>query len=600
VVGKLHELLDDVEVGTFQNADGDTVTITMTRDELIKRYMELQDTSLSESFIEGMAYTQEIIDGIRNKMTEEDVVFAQLQLDFYQQYYNRVNEVYRQMYGVKLPHNPFYSPIRREGITERNTGHGDFLQEIQGRASVTTGALKNRVKNIKPIARRGATTVLQTHITHMEHFMAWAEKMREMQAVFNDSSVRTAIKTNHGQDILGVVDGFMDDMARGSEARAFRVQVWDRLRGKFSRAVLAVKPSIFVKQLTSFIAYADSMPTGQFAKGQVNFWKNPVDNAKFLLKNSTMLKTRGQNITRDLAVAMKSDEHSFFREKSSFLNSLTLNIKAGDQGAIIAGGWSLYKFHHDEAIKAGKTEEQAVIAGIEEFEKVTESTQQSAELAELSQFQRGGSIAKLLTMFKSTPNQYFRKELGAIRGIISGRGSTKQHVKTILIFHFLLPMLFQYVSDFFRFNKEEQKRAAILGSFNGIFIAGDMLQELIDVAVGAKNYPSEVAIAGIKDDLLKTMRVIQMDDIETDDVIGAIRGMAGATGSAIGAPLKQVVDMGDALKKVFEGDYEVGLGQFLGWSPYILEQAFEEEKDPFKREKKKEKKPEKKKRKKKK
>lgn len=579
VIKHIAELNKEVELGTFKNADGKDVELVFTRDELIKRHMEMQDPTLTETFDEGMGYTQEIKDAITDKLTKEDIAFAEAQLAFYRSYYSGVNDVYREMYGVNLPKNEFYSPIKREGVAEAVTGAGDFLQDITSRASVAGSSLKSRVKNVHPLKQRGSTSVMEQHVTQMEHFKAWAEKLRDMQTVFNDPQVRTAMELNHGRDIIGVVDSFLNDMARGSEARAFRTAALDKLRARFSRAVLSVKPSIFVKQLTSFLAYADSVPVGSFTKGQIDFWKAPVEHTKFLLEESTMLKTRGQNINRDLAVALKSDEYNFFREKASFLNSLTLNIKAGDQGAIVAGGWSAYKHHYDNAIKEGKTEEEAKKIGIEEFERITESTQQSAELSEQSAFQRGGSIAKLFTMFLSTPNQYFRKELGAVRNTLAGRGSMKQHAKTIFIFHFMLPMLFQFVSDFFRFNKEQQLRAALLGSLNGWFIVGDALDYLLRKALGQQTFNSEISLYSISNDMGKAIDLLlkDPDEVDTDDVMRGIRGFAGATGSLTGTPLKQGVDAAAAVDKVFEGEYEQGIGQFLGWSPYVMEQATAEE-----------------------
>ncbi len=85
-------------------------------------------------------------DAIEGFLSEKDKAFAQEQLKFYTEFYNEVNPIYREMYGIDLPFNPFYSPIVREGVSTKGEAV-DFLGEMQHRRSIATGNLKARVKN---------------------------------------------------------------------------------------------------------------------------------------------------------------------------------------------------------------------------------------------------------------------------------------------------------------------------------------------------------------------------------------------------------------------------------------------------------------------
>lgn len=563
LVRKFRDDAKEESLGTFKNGFGQEVEITFTKAEARKRWLEMQDESLQDTLTDGMGYTQEIRSAIEGFLTEQDKAFARAQLSFYQEYYSGVNEVYSDIYGVALPQNDTYSPIRREGIDrELSDGFGEFFQEIATRSTITSGSLKSRVKNIKPLAKRADVAVLEEHVAEMEHFKAWALKMRDLNAVFGDATFRTAVIREYGQEMLAMVDNFTKDFTRGGSELASRLGILDKLRGNYTRGVLAIKPSIGIKQLTSFIAYADAIPVKDFSVGVADFWTNPVKHTRILMQ-SEMLRNRGEHMERDVKTAVNSDAYASFRKSKSFLNTLMMNIQIGDQGAIITGGWSVYKYWLP---KVGH--EKALL----KFEQVTSITQQSGDLSKQSYWQRGGSYAKLFTMFKSSPNQYFRKELGAIRGIVTGRGSKVQHAKTIVIFHFLLPMFFQWVSDWFQWDPEEQKRAAILGSFNGIFIFGDLLDSLIRTSLGLRVFDNEIAIYSIGDDISKAIKLIGDDDITTEDVFKAIRGMAGATGSITGVPLKQPVDATLGIGRILNGDYERGISTFLGWSPYTIEE----------------------------
>jgi hypothetical protein len=564
VLGRIKEDSKPIELGTFTDRNNNEIELVFTRAEARKRWMEMQDPSLEQTFAEGMAYTEDMKAAIAGALTPQDKAFAQKQLDFYAEYYDTINEVYREQYGIDLAKNDNYSPIRREGIsTEEPLGFGDFLQEINLRGSVAGGSLKARVANILPIQQQSDVGVLEQHTAEMEHFKAWAARTRELNALFGNPELRTAIKLFHGNNVLGVIDNFIADFTRNGTERSGKLRWLDKLRGNIARSVLAVKASIGAKQLTSFIAYADAIPVTDFVRGVNNFWQNPIENTRFIMKHSELLKGRGQSMERDIQTAHKSDEFSAWRSNQSFLNALMLNVQIGDQGAIVMGGWPVIKYHMDR----GASAEEA----IRKFEQVTESTQQSADLSELSVFQRAGSFAKLFTMFLSSPNQYVRKEIAAVRNLFAGRQSIKQTAKTLAIYHVMLPMLFQFVSDGFTWDEDEQKRAIIMGPLNGIFILGDILDGITRHALGMRVFDDEVPVLSIKDDAIKAMKLLEPGDLKDEETLRAIRGFAGLVGALTGVPLKQAVDIGAGVDEILTGDFDKGAAQVLGWSPSVAE-----------------------------
>jgi hypothetical protein len=562
VVKRMREDSRPIDLGMFTDLEGNSIPLEITRAEARKRYMEFKDPTLDRTFTEGMAYTEAMKAAIVDILTPQDKAFAEAQMAFYQEYYNGINDVYRDLYGVDLPQNPNYTPIRREGYKrEEGTGFGEFLQEINMRATTTPGGVKSRVENINAISPESDTSIMQQHIMEMEHFKAWSERVRDLRAVFNDIQVKDAIAIYHGSDIQGVIDNFVDDFARGGVNRGLTFSWLDRWRGRIARSVLAIKASIGAKQLTSFIAYADAMPVADFAKYTAEFWMNPIENTKLIYDNSTLLQTRRKHMERDIQQAQQSDAYKAWRKSQSALDMLMINIHLGDEGAIVMGGWPLIKYHMDK----GASVEEA----IRKFEQVTESTQQSADLSELSAFQRGGSFAKLFTLYRSSPNQYIRKEMGALRNLMAGRQGVGKTAKTLAIFHLLLPMLFQFVSDGFTWDEEEQKRALVFGPLNGIFIIGDILDGIVRASLDMRTYDSEIPMMSIGDDVIKGVRAIKDDDLTDEEFLRAVRGLAGATGALTGVPLRTVVDIGAGVDEMLTGDYEQGAAQVLGWSPSV-------------------------------
>ena len=585
-----------VSLGEFENVNGEIVELKLTKAQARKRAMEILDPTLHDTLFstEGMAWSQEMVAALREFLTPKDEQFVLKQLEWYQDYYNGINEIYSDIYGVNLPKNIFYSPISREGAgKDVDVGLGEFMKEMPFRATAaSSGGLKSRVRNIFPLATRNDTEVLMSHVSEMEHFKAWAHKIRDLNAVFSNPKVQQAIRINYGSSINVTIDNFIKDFGRGGAETAKNIKGWDGIRSRYTQAVLAAKPTIFLKQLTSSVAYADSIPAGffgkEFAKIFIPAGQSKSTELKFFpelrdaidtLFDSTLVKHRWEKgeIERDIKTAMNSDEFAKFRTKPSFINSLMFLIKLGDMGAIIAGGYPVYKYHFQRLQKEGMSQEQAHTEAIRLFESVTESTQQSSDLSEQSEWQRGGSFAKMFTMFKSSPNQYLRKEIGAIRNFSAGRIGGKQFLKTVMIYHFILPMFFQWVSDRFTWDEDEQLRAMTLGALNGYFILGDALDYMLRKALDMQTFDLGIPLWSAVEDMGKAIALLDPDDLDSESFFRAMRGLAGGVGAALGLPLKQIVDVSKGFSDTLSGEYEKGIAGLMGWSPFKAEKAAEED-----------------------
>ncbi|MCK5027938.1 MAG: hypothetical protein KAS07_05960, partial [Candidatus Pacebacteria bacterium] len=126
---KMRKDTEKISLGVFENSKGNIVELKMSRAEARKRWMELQDPTLTEAFEEGMFYTDEIVEANDSFLTTKDKEFVQAQLDFYQDFYKKINKVYRDLFGVDLPYNPVYSPISRGDIDKKT---GDIFSAFKG------------------------------------------------------------------------------------------------------------------------------------------------------------------------------------------------------------------------------------------------------------------------------------------------------------------------------------------------------------------------------------------------------------------------------------------------------------------------------------
>ena len=100
-------------------------------------------------------------------------------------------------------------------------------------------------------------------------------------------------------------------------------------------------------------------------------------------------------------------------------------------------------------------------------------------------------------MFLTTPKQYLRKEIQAVRSLSrklkqfdrkAGKGTLTENIRTLMMFHVVMPMIFQYVSAglpglLAPWDDEDEGdliRAAVIGNLNALFVAGQIISTLGD------------------------------------------------------------------------------------------------------------------------
>ena len=203
----------------------------------------------------------------------------------------------------------------------------------------------------------------------------------------------------------------------------------DWFRKKFTLGALMLKPALLIKQLVSTAAYLEVLSPVQLSVGIADFWRHPIKNYRAMAEESIYIKTRSAHMERDIKAAIKSDAYSRYTISNTFSNYAMLNVKLGDKGAIIMGSWAMKK--------AGFS--------VEEYEKFSNETQQSADSAQLTNVQKGGSFAKLFTMFMSSQRQYLAKEVNAIHSLFQEGGTSWKNIRKVarilLIYHLILPIL---------------------------------------------------------------------------------------------------------------------------------------------------------------
>lgn len=557
--GILHEMQKrNVDLGTFTNAIGEEITLDkLSKEELIKRYMEFQDPTLDETFRGvtkedknyGMHYTDEMMDAVKNNLTKQEKAWADWHIQNYKDYRPSISKVYSEMYFVDMSEIFNYSPINR--MAEQEEFEETLLfKEVVRHASATNPSLIQRVRSILPIKWTEADPVLMNHITRMEHFKAYARPVRELRSLFSDKDVRAAIKQYHGRHILKRLDLELDQFARGGIDQMLINNWLDRARRNFITAALA-RPAIALKQIPSSLAYITEMPLSDYIEGITRFWLRPIKHTKELLEYSPIFRDSvKQGHERDIRLAMAKSGARQIAGTKKFRDWLFSHIKLGD---FIGRStqWAKWK-------SVQKRENLGAEEAMRRAEKTTSRTQPGWWIGELSEPQKGGSLWKIFTMFQTQPIRYYNIAVDNARNAAYGRGSRAKNLSNLALIWVIMPMLFNWIADAFQWKKKHQLVSITLGPFSYMPIAGKLIYNtalaLVGEAYGTQLSPMQTVPERIKRATHTVGKMFRASkdptkDITNEDVIKLAEQFGEVVGYTFGLPTPYLIQAEKAIRK---------------------------------------------------
>lgn len=513
--------------------------------------------------------------------------------------YDRYNESYKKFFAFDMPRSRMYVPIFRSTKENADQGIEEMLQKETFSSMGYNRHLYQRKPNSNPIKIMSASDVFFSYVNKMERFHNRADVLQEMKRFFKNPDIIKAIEESGGTKYNKAIDQFLDRYAGVDVGRT--VKEIDYIRRQVTRASLALKPVIFVKQLMSFPAYSSFLPAGQLIKGMAKFWKDPIKNWKMLSESSYILNRYNAGFDRDIADAMIKDYQSKKPIIDSWLNHAMFMVKWGDRMPIILAGYSVYDYNYNKFLNEGQTKEQAHKNAIREFELTTRLTQQASDIADLGFWQSQSSFSKLFTMYTTAPLSYQRMASGGVRMAISGAKGRdwktfRKGAKTAFVAHVLLPTLFQLASNGFELDDEEERKdllwAAILGNINNYFLIGDAIDAIMDTVrdrpFDYQGTPVESIVTDAKRAITETVKLYENiskgKDLTFSEYLDAIERITRTPSFMMGLPLPGAARVTEGIARAIEDDDATAAKKIkwiLGYSEKGLDRADVQEKPKY-------------------
>jgi hypothetical protein len=479
----------------------------LSQNEMAYMYNQFKDPTLHPTFesMLGENYEQ-IMKELESKLDPKLKQWADWMVDeYFPSVYEHYNETYKKIYRTDMPFNENYAGrIFREGIEENKPldllGEGSIYQ-----TSVAPASTKVRVNNKNHIRPMDINTALTTYVQDMEYFAAYAEPMRDIHKMFSNNNTKDFLENQYGKNINKLIqDQITKISGKGTKNYATALFV-NTFTNMFIFSRLALSPVVFLKQLTSSFTYANDIGIGNWLKYSASsILKTPAGMGKTwreISENSVYLQDRakGANIKRAISNYYDTGGNLFRNDfVQGMQRALMITTRKGDKLAIMLGGMPNYLYYKDQYRKQNPTatEQEVIDYAIKKFERDTKQTQQSSDIQDRDYYQTGDGFSRAFNMFLTTPKQYLRKEIVALRNlrkIMTGkgdqaRGTLTENARQFVMYHFIMPMLYQWVASGFPMiddwdeeDTADMARAATIGNLNGLFLIGDVIQSLGDM-----------------------------------------------------------------------------------------------------------------------
>jgi hypothetical protein len=586
-------------------------TINLSPEQMYYLYNQYKDPANHPSFAvkygskENAANVMETIEKYLEQNEPKLKEFADWQVnEFFPSLYDRYNEVYRRLYKTNMPWNEFYA-----GRIYREAGDSNPIDLLATdpaafRSAVGANSTKVRVQNANPIKDMYGTDVLASYLNDMEYFAAYAEPVNQISGFITHPTTKKAIIAKGGDEIYNSLNNAIKKVANRGTSEFRGDKFLDAMNSVFIISRLALSPVIMLKQLTSTIAYADDIGIRNWLAQIANVSEFRKTMKEIKENSNYMADRKNDSIFRaiDAYSSGKTGVAEFIpnQSKEFMINMAMWTTKFGDATAIYAGGAPNYLYYKKQFKKDNPTatEQEAIDYAIKNFERDTKRAQQSGDLADKDYYQTSNPVVRALNMFLTTPRQYFRKEMFAVRNLYrklrafdskAGTGTIGQNLRTFGMYHFALPVFFQYISmglpgllrDKRDEDDEDLMRAAVVGNLNALFLVGEAFSAFADLMT-SKPYAAEntKTIGMLQSTMSAMQKYKRADRIKDPEKRAAAFRDFYLELASIGFPANTLARFHDNYGKILDGDTDdVGedILRLMNYSEYQISGGKEEE-----------------------
>jgi len=567
----------------YEMGNTDSVTVKNSRGTHNFTQLEAISATLMWMQADGRRHMEGFLDDAGNPIgewgwTEADMAAIEDQLTaeakavrvhLQEQYgaeYDRLNTIYRDLNGINLPRNKFYSPLT---VKPQNVQAGQVNDPVSGfavSAGFSPGSLKTRSQSAvaEPDFRDALATYIG-HTTQIEHYIAYAPFASEAMALINTREVGNSVEAAAGAETLSLLRKWLDHFSQGGNRDAAAYigfsQGLNRKANRVAAAALVGRVSVLAIQSTQLGAALAQMPTGSYLSRFAKLTTGQLDWGAAI--NSDYIQRRIRQMPPIVRQAMEGLQGAEPNRIKHAMATLGRTISGAD--ALFTAG--TYAIIYDYQKSQGLTGQELIAATERAVERVAQPTRTGTRsFYEVST--SGNPSTRILWAFASEPRQKL-----ALVGFALAKGTTSEKARSIAVAWIIggvVASLIRATMRDIRDSDDEElfdernwspKRLALMsltGPLGGLPVAGDLLETAAFKAVG--EYVPEGNLFSSVGGILRLKNVPDWftGDRDADEMIGDIDAILSAlapisdTNAAVSSAFHIVKDAEGIIRNLLE------------------------------------------------
>ena len=525
---------------------GEEVRLTLSKAQAMQLWLTWQQTDAQEKMRKD-GFNEDSIADIEDLLADP---FSQTILRFmrrtYGSGYGITNPIYARMFGMNMPMVRNYAPARYLSDKE--------VKDVSLDGSPLTAGgqpsfAKSRVSHSAKLAPEDALTVLQGHLAMQAHFVAFAELHREYRSLLSNPEVRQAIRQQYGDDVLQTAEMWGDQMEQrgGNKAREIKWLQWlmGTIIGGQSVSLLGLNLKSLAMQSDNFGRFYLALNSRQIGSAL----SDPVALMRSIRKvwKTDILQTRIEGGATAETRFFFERFVSMFRRGTKVAELSMVPMNYTDSAGLSVSGAIVYQAAYKDAIESGMNEQSAEQAAKDAVEAMIYRYGQPVLMGQKSNIENSGNVfTKSFFLFMSDPRLKMAIISDAVRGLATGRGDWKTHVRRIVAVE-LMAVVSHVLATYFRDLTSDDEdedlwsvggfgRALLLAPFQGYFLLGTATELLLSRLMEGKWFtPTQNPLVRVADTGLRAFSNLD-DALNFDDPDALVKEWTNITRTIAVAP----------------------------------------------------------------